>query len=386
VEQAALPMHGLRVVDFSIMVAGPFCTRLMADLGAEVIKVEPPEGDPMRAARPERAGHSAYYAHLNAGKRSVVLDLKAPADRDAALALATHADVVLQAFRPGVMERLGLGYAAVSARNPRVVYASVSGYGQSGPLADRPAFAPMIQATSGMELAIMGHLGADRPPPVGIFSADVMTSLFTLIGVQAALAARAATGQGTHVDATLLETMHHLLPYEIQEAQFPLAEPRPNYTPVRTRDGFVMVVIVTPANFQHLCRLIERPDLLTDVRFATSPERRAHLDQLMGEVDRWTRERSTAECETSMAAAGVPCARYRTVAENLDDATAQHRASFAAVRDGAGSTLVPNLPFLFGERRLQVRPDVALLGADTQAVLRELQADGAARGDAANGT
>src|ERR1700760_4067289 len=161
-------LEGFRVLDFTQMMAGPYCTRWLADLGAEVIKVEPPEGDTMRKSQPMREGRSSYYGHLNAGKRSIVLDLKVPESIQAVLAIVAECDVVVENFRPGVMDRLGLGYDALAAAHPALVYCSISGYGREGPSASRPAFAPMVHAASGYDLAHWSFQdGADQPPNCG---------------------------------------------------------------------------------------------------------------------------------------------------------------------------------------------------------------------------
>jgi crotonobetainyl-CoA:carnitine CoA-transferase CaiB-like acyl-CoA transferase len=365
-----LPMAGLRVLDFTMMMAGPYCTRLMADLGAEVIKVEAPDGDPMRKGSPLRDGCSAYFGHLNAGKRSIVLDLKTEAGKRAALDLARHADVAMESFRPGVMHRIGLDYEALRAANPSLVYGSISGFGQEGPYAGRPAFAPIVHASSGLDLAIMGHQEADAPPPTGIFTADVLAGVFALVAVQGALAVRQATGKGQHIDATLFESMFNLMPYEVQEAQFP-QPPRPIYRPLRAADGFLMLMVVTEANFEHVCAAIGRPDLQTDPRFDHSGARAANREALMREVEAWTRSRTVSECDEHFSRQGVPCGPYRSVRENLQNRQLLARGSFATVRDAAGSFLVPTLPFLMGGQRPSVGGRVPSLGEHTTAVLRE---------------
>lgn len=365
------PMAGLRVLDFSIMMAGPYCSRMMADLGADVLKVEPAAGDPMRGGLPRRAAHSAYFAHLNAGKRSVVLDLTQEDARHAARELAAEADVLVQNFRPGVADRLGIGYEKLRERNPRLIYCSISGYGQTGPDAARAAFAPIVHAGSGLDLAAMQHQHADKPLNTGIFTADVLTAMYALIGVQAALAARAraGVGAGTHVDVTLFESMLNLMPFEVQEAQFPLAAPRPVYEPVRAQDGFLMIVVITDRNFENLCAAIGRPELRSDPRFAASRERSENRAALMAAVQAWTVQRSAVEGERTLGDAGVPCGRYRSVREALDDPVLAHRASLAAVHDAAGELLVPKLPFRFGDLRPGVQPGVPGLGEHTAQAL-----------------
>ena len=366
------PLRGIHVLDFSTMMAGPYGTRMLADLGAEVIKVEAPGGDTMRNSAPLRDGHSAYFAHLNAGKRSIVLDLKQPRDQAAALRLAEHVDVVVENYRPGVMQRLGLGYATLAAANAGLVYCSISGYGQHGPDAGRPAFAPMIHAASGLDLAVMGHQRASEPPASGIFTADVMAAMYAVIAIQAALAARSLTGLGQHLDVTLFESVLSLMPYEMQEAQFPAASPRPVYRPIRARDGFLMTVVITKGNFDALCRAIDRPDLKLDPRFASSTSRAANRVALMAEVETWTLQRAAQDCEVQLAEAGVPCARYRSVRDNLHHSSVAARSSLGEVHDGGGGTRVPHLPFLMAGQRPAVGAAVPPLGADTRDVLDQI--------------
>ena len=251
-------LAGLRVLDFSIMLAGPYCTRLLADLGADVIKIEPPEGDDMRQRAPLRPGpagpHSTYFGQLNAGKRSVALDLKHPDALALVRRLAEQCDVLVENFRPGVMQRLGLGYEALAALNPKLIYCSISGYGQTGPGAERAAYAMMVQAASGFDRSLMRYAGdRDRPAPSAVFIADVLGGLYACSAIQTALLQRARTQQGQRVDVALMDCMLNLLVYELQEAQFPVATPRPAYGPVRTRDGDVLIAPITQRNFEALC-------------------------------------------------------------------------------------------------------------------------------------
>jgi CoA:oxalate CoA-transferase len=269
-------LDGYRVLDFSQMMAGPCCTRWLADLGAEVIKVEAPGGDTMRKGFPQRDGSSSYYGSLNNGKLSVVLDLKQPAAIQAVLKLVAECDVVVENFRPGTLDRLGIGYAVLSAINPRIVMCSISGYGQEGPSASRPAFAPMVHAASGYELAHMSFQpGAHQPANCGLYVADVAAASFGVMAIQAALLQRERTGKGQHVDVTLMESILSMMVYEMQEAQFPGA-PKPTYEPLAAKDGFVIVVSATDKTFENLCTAIGRENWLTDPTMASSATRRAN--------------------------------------------------------------------------------------------------------------
>ena len=256
-------LAGLKVLDFSIMLAGPYCARLLADLGADVVKVEPPEGDDMRLRQPLRTAadgtrHSTYFGQLNAGKRSIALDLKQPDDLATARALALQADVLVENFRPGVMDRLGLGAEALCAANPKLVYASISGYGQQGPAAGQAAYAMIVQAASGYERTLARWAGGDaRPRPTATFVADVMGGLNAFAAINAALVQRARTGRGQAVDVALMDGMLNLLIYELQEAQFPVPHARATYGPVAAADGDVLVVPITQRNFDALAEVTQ---------------------------------------------------------------------------------------------------------------------------------
>src|ERR1700719_3558767 len=282
------PLDGMRVLDFSIMLAGPYCARLLADLGADVIKIEPPEGDDMRLRTPLRAGHSAYFGQLNAGKRSVALDLKSSDAIKLVHQLVEQTDVVVENFRPGVMDRLGLGFATLREINPRLIYCSISGYGQSGPAAERAAYAMIVHAESGFDRALMHYAGdRNRPAAGAVFVADVLGGIFGYSAIQTALVQRARTGQGQRIDVALMDCMLNLLVYELQEAQFPVHASRPTYGPVRTLDGDILIAPITARNFAALCELTGQAELVDDVRFSTVPARGANWAAMMQVIEQW---------------------------------------------------------------------------------------------------
>jgi len=370
-------LQGVFVLDFTAMIAGPYCTRLLADLGADVVKVEPPHGDHMRLRSPLREGRSAYFGGLNCGKRSLAVDLGRPDGRRVVAALAERADVIVENFRPGVMKRLGLDYDAVSARNPGVVYCSISGFGQSGPDADRPAYAPIVHAACGYDLANLSYQeGLERPLKTGLFVADVLAGALAFGAIGAALARRARTGEGEYVDLSLMDAMFGLMAYECAEAQFPGGPRRPLYRPVRARDGFVILAPVSRANFEAMARAAGHPEWLDDPRFRDVPARERHWDELMDLLDEWAGARSAAECEAIMTAGGVPCSRYYSVREAMQGAYARGRGSFAPARDAAGEFRVAETPFKTRRARTGVRPWVAPLGAHGAEVLVERLAMG----------
>ena len=278
--RSTAPLEGMRVLDFSIMLAGPYCARLLADVGAEVIKIEPPEGDDMRLRTPLRDGHSAYFGQLNAGKRSLALDLKNAEAIKLVHRLVAETDIVVENFRPGVMDRLGLGYEALREINPRLIYCSISGYGQSGPDAERAAYAMIVHAESGFDRSLMRYAGdRDRPAAGAIFVADVLGGIFGYSAIQTALVQRARTGKGQRIDVALMDCMLNLLVYELQEAQFPIRAPRPTYGPVRARDGDLLIAPVTARNFAALCEVTGQSELADDPRFNSAAGARRELDR-----------------------------------------------------------------------------------------------------------
>jgi len=339
-------LDGIRVLDFSAMIAGPYCTRLMSDLGAEVLKLEPPEGDYMRSREPQKAGFGVYFGVLNAGKKSVAIDLKKPAGVALVKALVAKADVVLENFRPGVMKRLGLDSATLRALNPRLVFCSISGYGQDGSFAALPAYAPIVQAASGYELANLQHQrGVDRPLNSIIFSADYLTGVHAFGAICAALVRRARTGEGETIDCAMMDAMLGMLAYEVAEAQAPVDRPRLVYQATRAKDGFLITAPITQGNFEAMARAAGHDDWLRDERFATPTARARNWDALMAELDRWAADKTVDECEAKMAEAGCPCSRYRTVREAMASPYAAERGLFATVKGGGTEFLSPNAPF-----------------------------------------
>lgn len=365
---------GIRVLDFTSTIAGPHCARLLADLGADVIKIEPPEGDMMRSRPPLRAGASTAFGQLNAGKRSIVLDLKRPDAVAAAKRLGGEADVVVENFRPGVMARLGLDYATLAAANPRLVYCAISGYGQTGPSAARPAYAPVIHAAAGFDL---GHLayqqGRTRPDNCGIYVCDVLAGTYAFGAIAAALHQRHATGHGQFIDLSLYEATLSLMLTEMQAAQFEVPPPpaRAIYGPIEAADGFLMLGLGSERIFQNMAAAAGRGDWLTDPRFADYASRRAHWPELIDEIEAWSRARTTAECVTALDAAGVPASAYRSVREAMADPQLAHRGAFAEIADAGGTFKALNPPFRMSGSRTRVGRRAASLGEHTASVLDE---------------
>jgi crotonobetainyl-CoA:carnitine CoA-transferase CaiB-like acyl-CoA transferase len=367
---ATAPLEGIRVLDFSIMLAGPYCARLLADVGAEVIKIEPPEGDDMRLRTPLRDGHSAYFGQLNAGKRSLALDLKSSDAIKLVHQLAKETDILVENFRPGVMDRLGLGYEALRAINPRLIYCSISGYGQSGPAAERAAYAMIVHAESGFDRSLMRYASdRDRPAAGAIFVADVLGGIFGYSAIQTALVQRARTGMGQRIDVALMDCMLNLLVYELQEAQFPIRSPRAAYGPVRATDGDILIAPITPRNFAALCEVTGQSELADDPRFKTVPGRGANWTAMMQVIEKWTEQHSVRECMVALDRAGVPCAEYRDPGAALSDPHLLHRGAFATIADEAGEFMGVNAPWKMSAVDTSMQRDIPGIGAHRDELL-----------------
>jgi len=365
---------GLRVLDFTTTIAGPHCGRLLADLGAEVIKIEAPEGDMMRTRPPLRDGASTSFGQLNAGKKSVVLDLKSRRGVEAARRLVATADVVVENFRPGVMRRFGLDYPAMKEIRPDLVYCAISGYGQTGPSAELPAYAPVIHASSGYDLAQIAHQEeARRPDYCGIFIADVLTGTYAFGAIMTALYRRQLTGAGQMIDVSMLESMLSLTLSEIQAAQFPVTPPgRPIFGPVATKDGYIMPAIASERSFQNLAAASGHPGWIGDPRFARYTDRRRHWGDLVDELEAWSKTLTTAQVQAVFDRHGVPSSPYRTVKEAMADPQLAHRHAFVEVADAGGAFLALNPPFRMSAAPVAAQPFAAALGEHTKEVLAEL--------------
>ncbi len=263
------PLSGIRILDLTSVLSGPYATRLLADMGAEVIKIEAPEGDHKRGVQPLRDGFSAPFAQVGCGKKSVVLDLKSEAGQKAAFDLCVHSDVVVENWRPGVAKRLGLDYETLRSSKHDIVYCAITGYGQEGPKAGRPSFAPILHADSGYDLALARYQSdGERPAPTGILIGDVSAGLAAFGAICAALFRRQASGEGEFIDVAMFDVMLNLMVYEYHEAAVGPA-PRRIFPPLETSDGFVVVAPVTARNFVNLAHAIGREDWIEGHAFST---------------------------------------------------------------------------------------------------------------------
>ena len=366
-------LQGLRVLDFSTTIAGPHCARMLADMGAEVIKVESAEGETMRTRPPVRNNSSTVFGGLNAGKKSLVLDLKSPDAIEVIRRLVAGTDILVENFRPGVMRRLKLDYASLQKLNPRLIYCSISGYGQTGPSAELPAYAPVIHAASGYDMAHLSYQpGRTRPDYCGVYHADILTGVYAFGAIMAALHQLHGSQQGQHIDVSMLESMLSLTLNEVQWSQFQVASPsRPMFGPVETADGYVMVAIASEKTFQGLVKAAGHPEWINDPRFAQYAIRRGNWHELMDGVETWSRTLSTEQCLAEMNSNGVPCSAYRSVAEAMADPQIAHRGAVAEVEDYGGTFKVMNLPFRMSGAEVSVGKRAAALGEHTVALLKE---------------
>lgn len=377
------PLHGLRVLDLSRVIAGPFCTMQLADLGAEVVKIESPgHGDDSRALKPPAAGgESHFYLAFNRTKRSVALDIRAPAGQDVLHRLAARSDVLIENFRPGVMRRLGLDFPSVHARHPRLVYCSVSAYGQEGPMSDRPGFDPVLQAESGM-MAINGEPEGDPlRHPMAIV--DTFTAQYATSAILAALVARHSTGRGQHIDLSLLDctmaVMGNVAEYYLVSGADPvrMGNTHPSAVPVglfKTKTGPFYLACALDHLFAKLCReVLERPALATDGRFSTNAARVAHREALFEELEAVFATETREHWLQRIRAAGLPGGAVRPLSEALESDDVAARGLVVTVpHPTAGTLRLVGSPYRFSESGTVPAVAPPLLGQHTDEVLREL--------------
>jgi CoA:oxalate CoA-transferase len=317
------PFAGLLVIDLTRVLAGPFCTMMLAELGARVIKVENPDGgDDSRRFDPLIEDKSAYFQSLNRSKESIALDLKREADREVFLNLVQRADVLAENYRPGTLDRLGLGYERLRVLNPRLVYAAVSGFGHTGPWAPKPAYDMIVQAQGGL-MSITGQPGGP-PTKAGTSVGDITGGLFALAGIAASLYHRERTGAGLKVDVSMLDGQIAILESAVMrclntgQTPGPIGNRHPSiapFEPYQAADRPLIIAAGNDALFARLCRALGRPDLAADPRFATNPARTGNADALKGALEEVLRAAPAAHWVGVLEAAGVPCSLINTVAD-----------------------------------------------------------------------
>jgi formyl-CoA transferase len=383
-----LPLDGVRVVDLTQVMGGPFCTMQLGDLGADVIKVEPPAGDLSRhmgGAQLRMPGDdNAPFFALNRNKRSIVLDLTDDRHRAVFMALARSADVIVESFRPGVTKRLGVDYATVAALNPRIIYASISGFGQTGPYADRPGFDLIAQGMSGM-MSVTGEPNGN-PVKCGVPVADLSVGLIAANGVLAALIAREKTGRGQYIDTSLFESALAMAVWETTEywatghaphamgSAHRLSAP---YQAFRTSDGYLTLAALTPAQWTALCATLEHAELVADARFESNAARMANRPALVREIEAALGARTTDDWVQRLLAAGVPAGPIHDLAQVFDDPHTHARRMIEEVdHPVAGRVRTLGFPLKMSDTPPRVRRAPPLLGEHSAEILRELGMEG----------
>jgi formyl-CoA transferase len=375
------PLTGIRIVDLTRVVAGPFCTMMLGDMGAEILKIEEPtHGDDARAWAPFIEGTGSFFLALNRSKKSVALDLKTPGGADALRRLIETADVMIENFRPGSLAELGFDYAAVSALNPRLIYCSISGYGQSGPSSQLPGYDAVLQGEAGI-MDMTGFQGGE-PTRVGVAITDYLAGLYATQGILLALHDRHASGLGQHVDISLFEAMLSVMrlpmsvllatghtPSRVGNDHLNIAP----YQPLRAKDGLIIVAVANPALWLRFCDAMERPEWRDDPRFRTNTDRVANRDVLKLAIEAVFQELTVDELTRRFQTKNVPCGRVRSISEALEHPQVGPREIVMAQqhpRIGTVETLAPVV-------RLSRTPaDVTLpppaLGEHTKEVLANL--------------
>jgi CoA:oxalate CoA-transferase len=379
----ARPLSGVRVVDVTSQLSGPYCTWLLAALGADVIKVERPDGDPARATGPFVASESLYFSSVNRGKRSVVLDLKSDEGAAHLAALIRTSDVLIENLRPGALARLGFSTERIAELNPRLVFASISGFGQDGPLSQRPAFDVVVQAMSGL-MSITGPEGGD-PVRVGVSIGDIAGGLFAALEIVANLFARDRQDGPARVDISMLDCQLALMENAIarclntEEVPVPLGTRHPSVAPFQafpTSDGIIVIAVDSDATWARMCRAIGRADLVADERFAGSMQRLLNHGALEAALASHLRTRPSTAWLEALTTADVPCGPLSSLPEALASGQVEARRMLVDVegRDGQPLRFVA-APF---GRRDPSRAVAPRLGEHTAEVLNELST---AKGD-----
>ncbi|WP_291426575.1 CaiB/BaiF CoA-transferase family protein [Deinococcus sp.] len=382
---AALPLAGLKVADFTRVLTGPFCTMLLGDLGADVIKVEPPQGDDTRSWGPPfmqrgDACESTYFLSVNRNKRSILLDLKNAEDFAAAHALIASADIVVENFRPGTFDRLGLSWERLHAEFPRLIYASISGFGQSGPYRDRPGYDVIAQGMGGL-MSYNGEQGRD-PQRVGVAVADVFAGALITQGILAALYARERTGEGQRIDVNLLEGVIALGTSQISRylagGEIPKTQGNDHasivpYGTFECSDGMINLAVGNDSLWRKFCAALEFTALLANPDYATNEGRVDHRAALNTELLPGLRRFTRAEITRRLDAAGVPCGPVYTIKEVFEDPHVQARGVAVTVpHPTLGETTVTSPPWDFGGVRPPVRRAPPTPGQHTAEILAEL--------------
>ncbi len=385
----SLPLEGLRILDLSRILAGPYCTMLLGDMGAEVLKVEEPKkGDDTRAWGPPFVnGESAYFFCINRNKKSITLDLKAPKGKEILKALAAKCDVLMENYKPGTMEKLGLGYDALKAGNPGLIYCAVSGFGRTGPYGDRAGYDVIVQGVGGL-MGITGEEGGG-PVKVGVAMTDLATAMHAHGAILAAVWQRQRTGQGGRLDLSLLETQvitliniasSYLNGGEIPRRWGTAHASIVPYQALRTKDGYLIVGCGNEKLWQAFCKVIEAPELAADPRFQSNADRVKHRDVLIPLLEERMARKSTAEWDRLVGEAGIPCGPINSMEQVFTDPQVRHLQLVQEVpHPFAGRVRVIRHPVSMNGTPFPVRLPPPALGQHTDGILRDVLGMGEAQ-------
>jgi CoA:oxalate CoA-transferase len=374
-----MPLSGLKVLDLSRVVSGPFCTMLLADLGADVVKVEAPDGDPSRVTGIVGAGENPYFVNLNRNKRTITIDMKPERGKEIVRRMAKASDVLVENFRPGVMDRLGLGYPALSALNPSLIYAAVSGFGKTGPYKGRPAFDFIAQAMSGFM-----SLNGDRTMPylrVGIPISDTIAGLYAAFGILAALRAREKTGRGQEIQTAMVDGLISMFTFAAG-AYFSTGELPPRngndhmvvapYGLFNASDGPIAIAPSTEKNWQQLCGALKLEHLMSDPRFDSAEKRREHRPEINAIVEAVIGSRTRQEWITQLNQAGVPCGPVNNLAQAFSDPQVLHQEMVIESAQPGGPVKMPGFPLKLSETPARLYKPSPQVGEHSVEVLQEL--------------
>lgn len=380
--QMSKPLAGVRVLDLTQFLSGPYATMILGDLGAEVIKVEPPQGDATRTIPPNFVGDdSAYYLSINRNKRSIVVDLKKPLGRELVLRLAKTSDIVIENNRPGVVDRLGLGYAELSRANPKIIWASISGFGQDGPYRDYPAYDMIVQALSG-GMSLTGEAG--RPAVrAGIPIGDLAAGMYSLIGILAALHECKATGRGKRIDVAMLDCQVSMLCYQAAyylasgKVPGPQGREHESFTTYRTFEAGDGVSVVVCANtekmWQDMARILGLSELIEDERFRTNADRHEHRSALVPQMDKAFLKRPAEEWIQDFRQASIPVGVVNKLDKALSNPHVLHRNMVVGMSDEAGHNVrVVGNPIKFTGEPEFAPAYPPRFGGDTRSVLADV--------------
>lgn len=375
-------LQGVKVLDLTRVLAGPYATMLLAEFGADVVKIEAPKvGDDSRAYGPYIGGESAYFMSLNHDKKSIVLNLKQTEDLDVFKELVKKADVVVENYRPGTMEKLGLGYETLKEINPGIIYAATSGFGDSGPYRLKPAYDVVVQAMGG----VMSITGPENGMPhrVGASIGDITAGIFTAYGIAMALFHRERTGAGQKIDVSMLDCQIAILEnaiarYEVTgTAPGPIGNRHPSITPFasyKAADGrYVIVGCGNQKLWENFCNLVSRPELITDERFIDNPTRTNNVDATTAVMDEIIATKTMDEWLALLDEAGIPCAPINTMAEVVTDPQILSRDMIVPVEHPtAGKLNVPGVPIKFSETPGSIEFAAPTLGQHTEEILTDI--------------